>query len=158
LEGSASLLGGQTMTDGDRDEERKRTLQLTLGGITVAGAISVIMGEGEWTWWAPPLGVTLILLLHAFDVPELNDSSINLAFGAIWSLCALVTIGYLLDYIDEHLFPYGAQDGLFAVTFWIIATALWTYFGSEWRKRVPERMRNLPRHAARRKRRPAAPP
>ena len=132
------------MTDRNRNEERKRTLQLTLGGITVAGAISVIMSEGDWTWWAPPIGITLILLLHVFDVPELDDSSVNLAFGAIWSLCALVAIGYLLEYIDDHVLS-SQEDGLFAFTFWLIATGVWTYFGSEWRKQVPGVMRKLPR-------------
>ena len=133
------------MTDGTRNEERKRTLQLTLGGITVAGAISVIMSDGDWTWWAPPIGITLIILLHVFDVPELDESSINLAFGAIWSLSALVAVGYLLEYIDDH-FLRSDQDGLFAFIFWLITTALWTYFGSEWRKRVPRIMQKAPRH------------
>jgi hypothetical protein len=130
--------GGTT----DKKLPPSRSLQLAIAGIAVAGGISVIVAEGAWTWWDVLLGTTLLLLLHAFDVPDEADAAINVGFAAVWSLAALVAIGLLINLIERVV--NRDIDGLFAVLFWLLSTAMWIFFGPRLRPGMRNKLSRLP--------------
>lgn len=61
-------------------------------GVAVAGAISVTVGEGEWGPLAIPLGVSLFLVLLAYDDRVRSGWAERLAFAAAYGLAAMITI------------------------------------------------------------------
>jgi hypothetical protein len=111
------------------DQEPVRPTMPAVVGVALAGALASILGRGDWTWASVALGITLLLVLHAFDDPTDTDPAVHLAFSAVWSLVALVALGLPLQWVDRHDWIGGENLAGYAFVIWLLLTATWTLWG-----------------------------
>jgi hypothetical protein len=118
------------------DQAPVRPTMPAVVGVALAGALASILGQGDWTWASVPLGITLLLILHAFDDPTDDDAAVHLAFSAVWSLVALVALGLALQWVDRHDWISGENIAGYDFVIWLVLTAIWILSGVGLRARV----------------------
>jgi hypothetical protein len=67
-------------------------------GAAVAAAIAILVEPGTYTLGTTALGLTLLLLLHVYDRENSLARPQLVAFGAVWALCMILTLGVLLEW------------------------------------------------------------
>ncbi|RLB79412.1 MAG: hypothetical protein DRH17_13835 [Deltaproteobacteria bacterium] len=81
-------------------------------GVTLAASVAIVVGEGPFSLWSSITGIVLLLFLHASHLRFKKETPKVelLAYGAVWSLCFLLVIGFLLNYIrDERVLQISQQ-------------------------------------------------
>jgi hypothetical protein len=87
--GTASSGGNHGATTGD---------PAALVGAAVAAAIAIFVEPGKYTVGTTALGLTLLLLLHVYDRENSIARPQLFAFGAVWALCMLLTLGVIIEW------------------------------------------------------------
>jgi hypothetical protein len=75
--------------------------QTALLGVVLAAALAVFVIPGSWGWLNLALGVTLLLVLHAYDRDPSKRWSHLLAFGVVAGMCWVVATGVFAERILE---------------------------------------------------------
>lgn len=71
--------------------------QTALLGVALAAALAVFVVPGAWDWVNVALGVTLLLVLIAYDRDPETSWPHLLAFGAVWGMCCVVMTGFFFE-------------------------------------------------------------
>jgi hypothetical protein len=85
--------------------------RVTVAAAAVAGAIAVIEGPGNFDLWSTMAGIVLLMILQVFvlqadgntDIEPLPNPYERAIFNAVWALCFLVAIGFIIDIISNLL-------------------------------------------------------
>jgi hypothetical protein len=82
------------------------THQVAVLAVIFAGVITVITANPDrpYTPGDIVIGLTLLLILHAYDVKEGNDERLQtMAFAAAWALSFLILVGYVINFFGYGL-------------------------------------------------------
>jgi hypothetical protein len=70
--------------------------------VALAAAVAIVVGEGPFSLWSTVTGSMLLLFLLSYPIPrEHGKTTEHYAIGAVFGLCFLLMIGFLLNYIPE---------------------------------------------------------
>lgn len=72
--------------------------QTALLGVVLAAALTVFVVPGAWGWISCCLGVTLLLIIVAYDCEEDKSWLHLLAFSAVFGMCFLLATGVFLEW------------------------------------------------------------
>jgi len=107
-----------------------------LAGATLAAAVSNLMGTGPFDWLSGILGVSLLLIVLAFEGPRGRSPLQTVAFSAVTALAALLPVALVLEHIVPDSGPGRNEDGRLGpgllVTGWIILGIVVCYV--DWKK------------------------
>ncbi len=141
------------MRERSQSREGQRIDPAALLGVALAGAVTMTLGEGEWELWSSFIGLTLLLVLHAYHGIPRRRSAQSAAFGAVWGLCFNLVIGVVLEVMFD-LGPYEQRRLAFSLgctggdspirgcahfhwvditgfVVWLLATVLfWMFYGT----------------------------
>lgn len=109
--------------------------QLTTVLVALAGSVSLLISGGQFNLWTTIVGITLFLVLHTYGRPASEARSERVTFGAVWSLCILLAVGWLLSLLMQlfgsNLYIWGVIIGgvrikpftlsTFAFICWLVA-------------------------------------
>lgn len=88
--------------------------------ITLAGIIAIMIAGGLYTLLNVAVSLTLLICLHAYHDVEDDDTILKrLAFGAVWALGSMPTIGFVLQVISSE-----ANATLVLSLYWLVATTI----------------------------------
>jgi hypothetical protein len=109
--------------------------QSALLGVALAGAISVAAADGNFDLWDTIVGVSLLVILWAFDHHPDGSWKVSLAFASVYGLCWVITVGVV---IDASIEPDTSQppftlEALLSIAVWIFLTLVITIW--RWWKR-----------------------
>src|SRR6266516_1091285 len=106
--------------------------KITVTAVAVAGAVAVVEGPGYYDLWSTIIGIILLMILQVFVLQSESNpiketplsSSEIVVLNAVWALCFLITIGFLLDLTGHLLHPL-LGDTAIVVGSNVIAFAIW---------------------------------
>jgi hypothetical protein len=75
--------------------------QFTIIGIAVAAAITVVATDGRFDLFDAVVGIVLWLLMTVYgsrtSESEADSATERLAITAVWTVCALLIVGFIID-------------------------------------------------------------
>jgi|GEM_PF-5788639 len=110
--------------------------QSALLGVALAGAISVAAADGNFDLWDSIVGVSLLVILWAFDHHADGNWKVGLAFASVFGLCWVIAVGVVIDAAiepDTSQPPYTLEAWL-SIAVWIVFTVA-TFMWRRWRRR-----------------------
>ena len=75
--------------------------RFTTISVALVGTISLLISTGQFNLWTTIVGITLFLVLYTYGHPASESRSESVTFGAIWSLCLLLVVGWLFSLFME---------------------------------------------------------
>jgi hypothetical protein len=78
--------------------------QLVTVLVALAGSVSLLISGSHFSLWTTIVGVTLLLALYTYGRSASSSRTENLTFSAIFSLCAILAIGWALSLLIELFF------------------------------------------------------
>ncbi len=112
------------------------TEQSALLGVALAGAISVAAADGNFDLWDSIVGVSLLVILWAFDHHPDGSWKVGFAFASVYGLCWVITVGVVIDAAiepDSSQPPY-TLEALLSIAVWTVFTVA-IYMWRRWRRR-----------------------
>jgi hypothetical protein len=87
---------------------------LALIGVALAGIVAVVQSPGRFDIFDAIIGITLLSVLRAYGQPRVPSDLANKAYAALWGLCLLLAVGFVLEIIVHSLIrcnpSYGPID------------------------------------------------
>ncbi|HKP52183.1 MAG TPA: hypothetical protein VJ183_05980 [Chloroflexia bacterium] len=110
--------------------------QSALLGVALGGTISVAAADGNFDLWDSIVGISLLVILWAFDHHPDGSWKVGLAFASVYGLSWVITVGVLIDAAiepDTSQPPY-TLEALLSIAVWTVFTIA-IYLWRGWRRR-----------------------
>jgi hypothetical protein len=116
-----------------------------LAASAIAAVLAVSLVKGPYYEGNFIVGVTLTVLILAYEISNQRTFAQTVALGAVLGLCSLLYLGYLTDRFVFHTSP-DADDSnvspMLEVYFWFVVTIIFSVLDVLWFQRRARRKRS----------------